>query len=102
MELYTTSSSGDRTYASLSIASFVSVLTQEDFNMVVFTTNTAVDLTHSKLTVPSTISATPMTNYNQPSYTQVVQSSNSNISQPSHIPLNNAQAEIARLRLKNA
>jgi hypothetical protein len=96
------SSSGDRTYASLSVASLVIVLTQEDFNMVVSTTNTAVDLTHRELTVPSTISATPTPNYNHPSYAQIVQSANSNVFQTSHIPLQDAQAEIARLRFENA
>jgi hypothetical protein len=96
------SSSGDRTYASLSVASLVSVLTQEDFNMVVSTTNTTVDLTHRELTVPSTISAAPRPNYNHTSYAQVVQSVNSTLPQPSHIPLHNAQAEIAHLRFKNA
>jgi hypothetical protein len=61
------SSSGDRTYASLSVASLVSVLTQEDFHMVLSTTNTAVDLTHRELTVPSTISAATTPIYNHPS-----------------------------------
>jgi hypothetical protein len=91
------SSSGDRTYASLSVASLVSVMTQEDFNMVV-----AVDLTHRELTVPSTISAAQMTNYNHLSYAQVLQSVNPTLPQPSLIPLHDAQAEIIRLRFENA
>jgi hypothetical protein len=70
--------------------------------MVVSTTNTAVDLTHRELTVPSTISAAPTPIYNHPSYAQVAQSAHSNISQPSQIPLHDAQAEIARLRFENA
>jgi hypothetical protein len=70
--------------------------------MVVSTTNTAVDLTHHELTVPSTISAATTPIYNHPSYAQVAQSAHSNISQPSQIPLHDAQAEIARLRFENA
>jgi hypothetical protein len=47
------SSSGEKTYASLSMASLVSVLTQEDYAMPVTITNTSIDLTVREVSVPS-------------------------------------------------
>jgi hypothetical protein len=46
------SSNGEQTYASLSMASLVSVLTQEDYAMPVTTTNMAIDLTIHEVSVP--------------------------------------------------
>jgi hypothetical protein len=69
------SSNGKQTYASLSMASLVSVLTQEDYAMPVTTTNTAIDLTLREVSIPLTNVSTNPTTDTQPTYSQVIQSS---------------------------
>jgi hypothetical protein len=94
------SSNGEQTYASLSMASLVSVLTQEDHEMPVTTTNTAIDLTICEVSVPLTNGSTNPPAVTQPAYSQVVQSS----LQPPPPTLgateSAAQLEIARRKLK--
>jgi hypothetical protein len=57
------------------MASLVSVLTHEDYEMPVTTTNTAIDLTIREVSVPLSSTSTVPTAATQPTYSQVVQSS---------------------------
>jgi hypothetical protein len=95
------SSNGEQTYASLSMASLVSVLTQEDYEMPVTTTNTAIDLTIREVSIPLPgVSTIPSTN-NPPTYSQVLQSSFQPSQTTPTASETAAQLEITRLQNEN-
>jgi hypothetical protein len=95
------SSSGEQTYASLSMASLVSVLTQEDYAMPVTITNTSIDLTFREVSVPSSGTSNNPSTIPQPTYAQVAQFTTPPLPIQQSAPEIAAHHEIARLKAEN-